>query len=202
MEKIVIDALGKQCPIPVVLTKKAAEALTEPAVLETHVDNATAVENLSRFAAGKNFKYTTAQLAEDHFTVTIEAEAVSAEESGEACCASFGNGDLVVAITSDVMGSGNDELGAVLIKGFVFALTQLPKLPAAVICYNGGVKLTAEGSPCLEDLKKMEEQGVEILSCGTCLNYYGLGDKLAVGSVTNMYSIVEKLANASSVIRP
>ena len=100
------------------------------------------------------------------------------------------------------MGSGNDELGKVLIKGFIFAVTQLDKLPKTMLFYNGGATLTAEGSDSLEDLKHLEAQGVEILTCGTCLNYYGMTDKLQVGSVTNMYSIVEKMAGADKIIQP
>ena len=100
------------------------------------------------------------------------------------------------------MGSGNDALGKVLIKGFIFAVTQLERLPKTILFYNGGATLTAEGSDSLEDLKHLEEEGVEILTCGTCLNYYNLTDKLQVGSVTNMYTIVEKMAGADKIITP
>ena len=71
-----------------------------------------------------------------------------------------------------------------------------------MLFYNGGAKLTVEGSGSLEDLKAMEAQGVEILTCGTCLNHYGLTERLAVGGVTNMYAIVEKLAGAEKVVKP
>ncbi len=99
------------------------------------------------------------------------------------------------------MGSGDDNLGATLMKGYIYAVSQQEELPKAILFYNGGAKLTVEGAVSVEDLKNMEAQGVEILTCGTCLNFYGLGDKLAVGSVTNMYTIVEKLTSASKVIR-
>ena len=89
-----------------------------------------------------------------------------------------------------------------LLKAFVFALTQQDKLPKTVLFYNGGASLTCEGSPMLEDLKTLESEGVEIMTCGTCLNYYGLTEKLAVGSVTNMYAIVEKLTHAGNVVKP
>ena len=105
-------------------------------------------------------------------------------------------------LSSDCMGAGDDELGATLMKAFVFALTQQDELPATIVAYNGGVKLTVEGSPVLDDLKKLAEAGVEIMSCGTCLNHYGISDKLAVGEVTNMYVIVEKQLNARVVVRP
>ena len=100
------------------------------------------------------------------------------------------------------MGEGNEELGKVLIKGFIFALTQLEELPKTILFYNGGAKITAEGSESLEDLKTLEAQGVEIMTCGTCLDYYGLKEKLQVGTVTNMYSIVETMNHADKIIRP
>ena len=100
------------------------------------------------------------------------------------------------------MGLGNDELGATLMKGFIYAVSQLDELPKTMLFYNGGAKLTVEGSASLEDLKSLQAQGVEILTCGTCLNFYGLSDKLAVGEVTNMYAIVEKLNGASHIVKP
>ena len=108
----------------------------------------------------------------------------------------------VVAVSSDKMGSGNDELGAVLMKSFFFAETQLDTLPDKILFYNGGAKLTVEGSDCLEDIRILAKEGVEILTCGTCLDFYGLKEKLAVGAVTNMYTIAEILQNAVSVVSP
>ena len=105
-------------------------------------------------------------------------------------------------IAADHMGEGKEELGKVLIKGFIFALTQLEELPKTILFYNGGAKITTEGSESLEDLKTLEAQGVEIMTCGTCLDYYGLKEKLQVGTVTNMYSIVETMNNADKIIRP
>ena len=110
--------------------------------------------------------------------------------------------DFVIAVDTATMGRGNDELGKVLMKGFIFAVTQLEKLPKTMLFYNGGATLTTEDSDSLEDLKSLEAQGVEIKTCGTCLNYYGLTDKLQVGEVTNMYDIVEILAKAAKVVKP
>lgn len=114
----------------------------------------------------------------------------------------YSDRDTVVVISSDKMGSGNDELGKVLIKGCIFAITQLDELPKKMIFYNGGAKITCEGSDSLEDLKNLESQGVEIVTCGTCLDYYGMKDKLAVGTVTNMYDIVESMNNAGKIVKP
>ena len=100
------------------------------------------------------------------------------------------------------MGNGDNQLGRTLMKGFLYAVSQLEQLPKTILLYNGGVKLAVEGAVSVEDLKSMEAQGVQVLACGTCLNYYGLTEQLAVGSVTNMYAIVEELNAAGKVIRP
>ena len=109
---------------------------------------------------------------------------------------------LVVVISADHMGEGNEELGRALLKAFLFALTQQETLPAAILFYNAGAAVTCEGSASLEDLQALQSQGVEILTCGTCLNYYGLTEKLRVGEVTNMYVIAEKQLQADCIIRP
>ena len=98
------------------------------------------------------------------------------------------------------MGNGDDELGKILIKGFIYALSQMETHPDTILFYNGGAKLTTEDSESLEDLKKMEEEGVEILTCGTCLKHYGLMEKLMVGKVTDMYTIAERMTGADKVI--
>ena len=193
---IKVNAIGDVCPIPVVKTKKAMQELDGAGVIEVLVDNEIAVTNVSKMAASAGAKVTSEQVAEKEYKITIEVD-------GNSCaCDMCEEENMVVVVSSDRMGSGNDELGKVLIKGFIFAITQLDKLPKTMLFYNGGATLTAEGSDSLEDLKKLEEQGVEILTCGTCLNYYGLSDKLQVGSVTNMYAIVEKMAGADKIIRP
>lgn len=202
MRTVTVDARGEQCPIPVVKAKKALQAIHEPSVLEVHVDNETAVQNLLRLAAGQNLPAKSEKRADNHFVISLSAqEALPADES-PAVCMPDRRGSTVVAVGSAAMGSGDERLGKTLMKGFLFALSQLEELPAAVLFFNGGASLTCEGSVSVEDLKSMEAQGVEILTCGTCLDFYGLKDKLAVGSVTNMYTIVEKLSNASKVIKP
>ena len=111
-------------------------------------------------------------------------------------------GNTIVVLSSDCMGEGDEVLGRALMKGFIYALTSQEGLPDTVIMYNGGARLPVEGSESLEDLKLLESQGVEILTCGTCLNHYGLTEKLSVGSVTNMYVICEKMLQAEKVVKP
>ena len=205
MEKIVVNAAGKQCPIPVVEATRALRAMTEPGTLEVLVDNEIAVQNLTRMAAGHQLVAKAEKRGEALFAVTMEVTNPMGEapaEEVEMACIPDLRGNLVVAVDTDVMGRGSEDLGRTLMKGFLFAVSQLPELPATILLYNGGAKLSVEGSDSLEDLKNMEAQGVEILTCGTCLNFYGLTEKLSVGSVTNMYTIVEKLAGAGKVMKP
>lgn len=198
---ITVNAMGDNCPIPVIKTKKAMQALVGPETIEVLVDNEVAVQNVTKMAESSGGQVHSEKLGDAEYKVTISMQGAPQVQEDTACI-SDAKGDLVVVVSSDRMGTGNDELGKVLIKGFIFAVTQLDTLPKAMLFYNGGVTLTTEGSPALEDLKSLEAQGVEIMSCGTCLDYYGLKDKLVVGSVTNMYNIVETQAKAARVIKP
>ena len=205
MANIVVNAVGEQCPIPVVKATRALREMTEPGTLEVHVDNEIAVQNLTRMAGGNHLPVRSEKMGEKEFVVTMEVAEPAGEtprQEPELTCVPDSRGDFLVAVDTDVMGRGSDELGRTLMKGFLFAVSQLPRLPKTMLFYNGGARLTTEGSASLEDLKNMEAQGVEILTCGTCLNHYGLAERLAVGSVTNMYTIVEKLAGAGKVVKP
>jgi len=201
MERTVLDARGEACPLPVVHAAKALGQMTG-GVLAVLVDNEIAVQNLERMASGKGLRCT-AQKAENGFEVDIEAGPAGTAAAQEApACAPDRRGDFVVAVDTDKMGRGDEKLGALLMKSFLFAVTQLPHLPAKMIFYNGGAKLTTKGSASLEDLRTLEAQGVDILTCGTCLNFYGLTEKLSVGRVSNMYEIAETLAAAEKIVKP
>ena len=199
---IKVNAMGDACPIPVVKTQKAMQELGGAGTVETLVDNETAVQNLGKLAASKGCTSKTEKLGENEYrvTITVGENAKVEEQSGE--CYTCGQPLTVVVPSADKTGSVNDELGGALMKAFVFALSQQEPLPDTILCYNGGVKLTCEGSESLDDLKVMAARGVEIMSCGTCLNFYDLKEKLAVGEVTNMYVIVEKMSGADRVVRP
>ena len=204
MANTIVNAIGDTCPIPVIKANKALKEMKAPGVLEIHVDNEMAVQNLKRLASSKGLASSSEQLEDKHFAVTFQVTSLPKDASEDEAppCAEDVHRNTVVAISSAAMGRGDDELGRTLMKGFLYALSQLEKLPEKILFYNGGVTWTTEGSDSLEDLKTMEEQGVEILSCGTCLNFYGLTDKLKVGNVTNMYDIVESMAKADKVIHP
>jgi len=204
---IQVNAMGDTCPVPVVKTKNAIRDLNGAGVVETLVDNAIAVQNLTKMANQKGYGVKSEKLAENRFKVimTIGEGAAPPEPTQDECCLISPPGtqkNTVIVIDDDRMGDGSDDLGKTLMKGFIYALGQLDTLPKMLLFYNGGVVLACEGSPCLDDLNSLQAQGVNILVCGTCLNFYDLADKLQVGEVTNMYVIAETMTQADLIVKP
>ena len=204
MEKI-IDCKGMACPLPVVNAKKAAERLNSGDVLTVLVDNEIAVQNLTRFAEHKGFGVSAEKKADREYAVIMTISGAVAEKNKEeeiACVMDSRRKGMLVVLSGNVMGTGDPKLGTSLVKAFVFALTKQDQLPDTILCYTTGASLTCEGADTLEDLKLLESEGVTILTCGTCLDFYGLKEKLAVGGVTNMYDIVERMESAAQIIKP
>lgn len=209
-----VNALGDPCPIPVVKTKNAIKDLKEGGVVEILVDNEIAVQNLTKMAKQMSYGIQSKKLSEGVYQVLMEVGQPAKEadtavkeipetESFDADVPPLAHKKkTVVVISSDKMGEGSDELGHALMKSFLFALSKLDVLPDTVLFYNGGAHFTVLDSPALEDIKAMEAEGVTILTCGTCLNHYGLTEQLAVGSVTNMYTIAEIMMEADHIIKP
>ena len=201
MEKIV-DARGMACPLPVVNAKKAAEGMNPGDTLIVRVDNEIAVQNLQRFAQHMGFAANGEKVGDSEFAVTMQIGGEAKAEPEISCAADARKKGTLVVLSANTMGTGDEKLGKALMKAFVFALTKQDALPETILCYNTGAYLTAEGADTLEDLKLLESEGVTILTCGTCLDFYGLKDKLVVGGVTNMYDIVERMENAAVIVRP
>lgn len=195
--KIEVDARGEACPKPVIMTKKELDKLTE-GVVTAIVDNEVAKDNVSKLAKSLGYDYKVDKLSDSEFYIHITKGEVREEEANVCIPDTFK--DLTIAFASNTMGSGSEELGKILMKSFVYTLTEATPFPSTLVFYNGGVHLTCEGSEVLEDLKALEEEGVEIISCGTCLDYYEIGDKLKVGEVSNMYTIYEKLKNPMNTV--
>jgi selenium metabolism protein YedF len=199
----VVDAVGDSCPIPVVKAKKALLAAKPSSVVDVLVDNETSVQNLLRLGSSRQVAAERIDLGNQRFTVRFTLpEASAAEEEKPSTVVTEREPVLVVSISSDKMGSGDDKLGKLLMKGFVYALTQLDPLPDSIVLYNSGAFVSCEGSDSLEDLKALEAAGIEILTCGTCLDFFEIKDKLGVGEVTNMYRIVEVLSGADRIVCP
>ena len=202
---IKLDERGHQCPLPVINAKKAIESAPKGETLLVLTDNEISVQNLNKLAVQKGCGFSYVKKDDNLFESTItvnEGSAPAETTAGEPVYIEPASAKTVVAVSSSTMGSGDDDLGRLLMKSFIFALTQTSPLPAEMVFYNGGAFLTCEGSPALEDLKNLQEAGVKIHTCGTCVNHYNLKDKIAVGDISNMYEIVEILNGAGKVIRP
>lgn len=198
--KHVIDARGLACPQPVILTRKKMKEYDQLVVL---VDNSTAVENLTRLATGSGWNVSSSVSGSDFevtMSGTVQSDASNVNNTVEELCC--GNNSFIAVISSDVMGQGDNELGVLLMKAFIHTLASFDDLPAGVLFYNSGVRLAAEGSDVLDDLAVLENSGCEILVCGTCVNYFGLGEKIKAGKISNMFDIVESMKNSAKIIRP
>jgi len=196
-----LDMLGQPCPIPVVSAKKALAELNTNGVVVL-VDNFVAVQNLEKMANGTGCSFSYEKDGDTYKVSVIKgsagSEAFNEPEVKSAAAEKDTSRGPVVLITAGSMGRGEEELGRLLIKGFVFSLTQLKPIPEAVIFLNGGALLTAEGANTVEDLKKLQENGTNVYTCGTCANYYKTA--LAVGSIVDMMAITNHLAKAASII--
>jgi len=185
-DKIRVDCRGLSCPQPVIDTKNALESATAPLLVV--VDNEAACTNVRRFAETQGARVSVEQLTEE-FHLTIEAHAPIE-------CATSGANNIVVYVSSEGMGRGDDLLGATLMEAFLDTLSHFKEDLSCAIFVNGGAKLAVEGSPLLVQLRQLEQMGVELLVCGTCLNHFGIEEKLAVGSVSNMYAF-QRLGGSS-----
>jgi len=188
-----IDARGLGCPKPVILLKKEIDKIDSGTVLII-VDNEIAKENIRKFAGSKKLDY---EIIKDGENFNIKVSKgnilVELEENTKE--------DLVIIIGSNKMGEGDEELGKILIKSYFYALTEQEILPKTIIFINSGVYLTTEKSSVLKYISELFEKGVEIVSCGTCLEFYDVKDKIGVGNISNMYTIVEIMNEAKKTIR-
>lgn len=188
-----LNCAGLKCPQPVINTKKFFDSIAEGEATVI-VDNEVARTNVEKFAESNGFTVSSEE-KEGLFNIHIVKKA--------GCeCMNFSNDkSTCLVIGSEFLGNGDDKLGATLMKSYLFALSESDAVPTDMLFLNGGVKLTSEGSGCIESLNKLKERGVNISSCGTCLDFYGLKEKLLIGEITNMYAIVDKMASASNTIK-
>ena len=190
-----IDCRGLACPAPVIATKKGIEE-SSGASFRVLVDNGSAKENVLRFCASK--KCAVFEESGDESTSLIITGQLEQSVDEDFYSGPFSK---IILISSDKLGSGSDELGRLLLKNFIITLLELQKLPEKIIFVNSGVLLTSYGSESQEPLTKLSNAGVKILSCGICLDYYGIKEKLAVGEVSNMYTIAESMFLSGDTIR-
>jgi len=189
----IINCQGLKCPQPVINTKKYFDSIEEGQATII-VDNEVSKNNVSKFAESNGFK--TEVLEKDGlYHIIIAKENYSCKPMN------FTQKKLTIVITNDKLGLGDDKLGITLMKSYFYALSESDTLPSDLLFLNAGVKLTTEGSDCLDSIKKLQEKGVNVLSCGTCLDFYNLKEKLSIGEITNMYTIIEKMNSADKTIK-
>ncbi|MDX9815811.1 MAG: sulfurtransferase-like selenium metabolism protein YedF [Smithellaceae bacterium] len=199
----IVNATGLVCPQPVVLAKEAIEKNEQVKVI---VDNETALENVRRLGTKMGCTVETQAKAGGLFEILLTRQGgtpVPSENVTVACkTAPAAARPFVIVCAEDKMGRGNDELGSVLIRAFMHTIAGQAEKPDVMIFYNTGVKLALQGSETLDDIKELSAAGVEILVCGTCLNYFEVKDKLGVGVVSNMYDIAQTMSRASRLLTP
>lgn len=195
----IIDARKKLCPEPVIMAKKAADEGVEQ--ITVIVDNETAKSNVMKLGAKLNYG-TVYEYKNDGIYILLkkDTDIVNEETMAEVMPEEQLNTNMVYLISTDKLGKGSEELGRILMKSFLYSISEKTPYPTAMIFLNSGVKLTTEGSECIDDLMKLKEGNVKIVSCGTCLDFFEIKSKLRVGSVSNMYDIVDIISSSANTV--
>jgi len=190
-----IDCRGKACPQPVLMAKQALETLLEDE-FTLIVDDSSSCDNVERFVRSQGCSVEVERRRQDFYLH------IQREKCREGLSLARKKEKVVVYINSHLLGVGEDRLGSILMRSFLKTLLDLETKPSRLILINSGVWLASEGSEVLETLRGLSEEGVEILSCGTCVDFYGLKEKVKVGVISNMYDIAQSLLEADRLIRP
>jgi selenium metabolism protein YedF len=202
-EHKIVDAKGLNCPEPVIRAKNALEQHDNVLVI---VDNDTAMENVKRLGTHLGCEVRIDKKDDGTYELSLAKTATAAGAKDDfvvSCDTTPGTGrPFILVISENRMGRGNDELGYVLIKAFIHTVCQQKEKPDKIIFYNTGVKLAVKDSEVLEDLQQLAEGGVDILVCGTCLNYFDLTKEIGVGIVSNMYDIADSMCTAGRLVIP
>lgn len=205
MSEIQLECQGLPCPQPVLKCKEAVE-IKAPVKLSVVVDNEAAKENVSRFLSTQGYDSSIETRGKEFVVTGIKSSQITqdcavCEEMSAAEMAVLGKQKMLVFIASDVIGSGDDTLGEKLMYNFLLTLKEMGSDLWRIVMVNGGVKLAVPSSPCMEELQKLEKEGVSILVCGTCLEHFGLTAEREVGEITNMLDIITSLQIATKSIR-
>ena len=196
-----IDCRKLACPQPVLNTKDALDKM-ESGQLKVLVDNQAAVGNVTRFAQSQGCTVEAAPSGSDFILTVTKGEPGEESVEAPAKSAAVDQPKMVVKVANQFMGQGSEDLGRILIKAFLKTLSDATLKPDTVIFYNSGVFLTCQGSEHLEAIAALEKSGVNIMSCGTCLDFFNMKEKLAIGAVSNMFEIIEILSSADRVVSP
>ena len=206
---IKVDTCGRLCPQPLIMAKKAIKSAKGGEQIAVISDNDVAFANLQDYLKELKIEFTS--YWEDKqgtitFTVGSKQEAVASTvdtvNAEDFCAMPAQLSSYVVVVKSQTMGSGDDELGAILMRAFINSLPEADNLPSSLIMYNAGIKLALKGSDTLAAFEKLIAKGVKIYVCGTCVDFFDVKEDLALGTITNMYKIAELTIKASHVVYP
>lgn len=196
-----LDCRGLQCPEPVIRCRSLIAEFA-PANLLVVVDNAAALENVSRFLAKNGYAVDSEQVSEMEWRINAAKDGEKPEPAQALNEPEAETRRTLILLTTETLGRGDDTLGGKLMVNFLGSLPELGPSLWRIILLNGAVKLSARPGEALERLRALEEAGVEILVCGTCLNHYGLLEEKKLGETTNMMDVVTSMALAQKIIRP
>lgn len=203
MKTVTLDCRGLDCPQPVIKTKECLEQGNLR--LEVIVDNEASRGNVTRFASSRGCEVVLSELGDGCYKLLLQAGEGSSEQDFDAdeySCELPAVSGLVYVISSPSMGRGSDELGWALLQTYIQTIKDVEPLPAKILFYNEGVRLVAEESGALEGLRALQKKGVEILVCGTCLDFFKLTSAIKVGQISNMYDIMSAVNSAAKVASP
>ena len=202
----IVDTIGQLCPAPLIATKRAIKETPVGESFLVLIDNQTSYANVSRFLKDNSTPFTSTE--KDGIwtlTVTKSTGELIKPETAEYCetdVPHFRKGDFVVAVSSDKMGEGDEELGTLLMTNFIKAIHDLDILPSKMVFYNSGVRLGRKDSEVKQILEDLEAMGVALFLCGTCINHFSLQEEIKIGTVSNMFEIVQIMASAGKVVKP
>ena len=201
-----IDTRGTLCPAPLIMTKRAIKESNRGDELEVFADNDIAVQNLLSYLKELNivtFQTKNGDITSIRFVIGNTTKLSAQESVAELFCSTTPNrGGYAIVLKSIAMGDGDRELGEMLMRSCLNSLIELDSLPSSIVIYNDGVKLAISGVDSALALQKLEEEGVELFICGTCIDFYGLKEQIKIGTVSNMYKINSVLSSASHVVYP
>jgi selenium metabolism protein YedF len=205
---VIVDCRGMLCPLPLIETKKVIKSTKKGGTIKVIIDNDISLSNLKRYLADNGIVANYSIEEGNHiliFTVQGSQQPMLKPDdycTNEPITDNKPIKDYIVVLKSNTMGAGDDTLGEMLMKGFLFTISELNSLPKEVICYNSGVKLAIEGTATVRNLEKLSGLGVKITLCGTCVDFFNLKDSIKIGEISNMYYIAERILNANYVIEP
>jgi selenium metabolism protein YedF len=202
MSRKTVDARGMLCPKPLILTKKALAECGEGEEMVVRIDNETSMQNVERFLRDNGMDVSHTEEAGVYTLNIVKTKSSFEKPDAQSYCSPAAAPPHAVCFTSDVMGRGNDELGRILMKAFINTIGDVAPLPGAMLFYNRGIFLALEESPVVDTLNALAKSGVKILVCGTCADYFRQKQNVAVGTISNMYDILEELTKAGKVIYP